>query len=234
MKIMLASAAFAAALIGSAAVAAPARAQSVSSPQFIVTWKTSGSYVPSFYPGKALPTYGSSITAYLELLSNGRLVDLSSQTIYWYLDENLVGGGVGVQSVTFPPYGEPPSTLDLKVVIPSFNGSYLVHQVEIPMVDPQAVIYAPYPGNQFTSDTATVDAIPYFFNVSNISGLTFAWSANNTAGASNAENPQEAQISIPADTPSGSLLSLSLTITNPNDSTAASATQYLTYQSVLQ
>ena len=86
-------------------------AQTASSPQFLVTWKTSGSYIPSFYLGKALPTYGSQITASLELVSQGKILDLSNQTIYWYLEDNLVGGGVGVQQVTFPPVGEAPNSI---------------------------------------------------------------------------------------------------------------------------
>ncbi len=199
----------------------------------MVTWKASGSYVPSFYEGKALPTYGSKITANLELVSpQGKILDLSSQVIYWYLNETLVGGGIGVQSVSFPPFGEPPTSLTLKIVVPNFNGNYLVHQIIIPMVNPAAVIYSPYPGGQFSENPLTVEALPYFFNTTDVNNLVFTWSANGQGG-NNAENPQNAQITLPASTPSGSSLDISLSIQNPNDSTSASDEKLLTYQSTL-
>ncbi len=72
-----------------------ANAQTASSPQFLVTWKASNSYIPSFYQGKALPSLEIEITASLELISNGHVVDLSSQNIYWYLDRGSGGRGDG-------------------------------------------------------------------------------------------------------------------------------------------
>ena len=121
--------------------AAPtAHAQTASSPTFLITWKTTGSYIPSFYTGKALPTYGSKITASLELVSSqGNVLDLSGKTIYWYVNDTLVGGGAGVQQVTFPPIGDAPNTENLRVTIPNYNGSYLIHAINIPMVMPEAV-----------------------------------------------------------------------------------------------
>ena len=120
-------------------------AQTASSPQFLVTWKASESYIPPFYKGKALPSQGAKITASVELVSNGHILDISSQNIYWYVDEVLVGGGTGVQQVTFRPFGEPPSSIILDVELPQYNGEYLVHSDNIPLVNPVAVIAAPYP-----------------------------------------------------------------------------------------
>src|ERR1039458_3932339 len=80
-------------------------AQTVSSPQFLVTWKATESYIPPFYTWKALPTAGSNIVASVELVSGGRIINISSQNIYWYLDDVLMGGGAGVQQITFPPFG---------------------------------------------------------------------------------------------------------------------------------
>jgi hypothetical protein len=211
----------------------PANAQSASSPQFFLTWSTSGSYIPSSYQGKALPTYGSKITAEFDLVSpQGKPLDLSQQTIYWYLNDNLVGGGVGVQKVTFSPVGEAPSNQDLRVTIPSYNGNYLVHEVRIPMVLPVAVILAPYPNGQFSQNPLTLSAIPYFFNAPNASALSYAWSVNGQT-ASGAENPQSAVVTLPAGTPSGTPVDLSLSIENSNDSTIGTASENLTYESKL-
>lgn len=212
----------------------PAHAQtSASSPWFLITWKTTGSYIPSFYLGKALPTYGSNITASLELVTpQGKILDLSQQTIYWYEDDNLVGGGVGVQQATFPPIGDAPNTVDLRVTIPNYNGSYLVHAINIPMVSPEAVLYAPYPNGQFSQNPISVMALPYFFNISSPSGLSYAWSVNGQSG-SNAENPEVAQITLPQGTSSGTGIDTSLSVENPNDSTVATASNNLTYESQL-
>lgn len=204
----------------------------VTQPQFLITWKTTGSYVPSFYEGKSLPTYGSKITASLELVSNGRILNIGGQTIYWYLDDNLVGGGVGAQQITFPPTGDAPSFLRLKVELPNYNGVYLVHSINIPMVKPLAVIYSPYPNGQFSQNPVTVTALPYFFNVINPSNLSYSWSVNGQTG-SNTENPEEAQITLPVGSQSGTSLTISLNVGNNQDSTTATAGESLTYETQL-
>jgi hypothetical protein len=219
---------------GTFLLATPAHAQTAaSSPTFLITWKTTGSYIPSFYIGKALPTYGSKITASLELISSqGKILNLSGQTIYWYVNDTLVGGGAGVHQVTFPPIGDAPNTANLRVTLPNYNGAYLVHAINISMVLPEAVIYAPYPNGQFTQNPLSVQAIPYFFNITDPSGLSYSWSVNGQAG-SNAENPETAQITLPQGTQSGTSVSASLSVENPNDSTVATASANLTYESQL-
>jgi hypothetical protein len=210
----------------------PVQAQTTS-PTFLITWTTTGSYIPSFYQGKALPTYGSKITASLELISpQGKVLNLSGQTIYWYVDDMLVGGGAGVQQVTFPPIGDAPNAVDLRVTLPNYNGAFLVHEINIPMVLPKAVIYAPYPGGQFSQNPVSVQALPYFFNIADPSALSYSWSVNGQSG-SNAENPETAEITLPQGTTSGTGVTATLTITNPNDSTVATANADLTYQEQL-
>ena len=207
-----------------------AHAQSAS-PQFLITWKTTGSYVPPSYIGKALPTYGSKITASLELISKNKLVDLSSQTIYWYLNDTLLGGGTGVQAITFPPFGTPPRALVLKVELPSYNGNFLIHTIQIPMVSPTAVIYAPFPNDRFSAHPLVVSALPYFFNTAATSSLVFSWSVNNETNSS-AENPIEADITLPPGTAAGTTVSIGLSVENPLDSTVANAASNFTYQPI--
>jgi hypothetical protein len=209
-----------------------AHAQTASSPQFLVTWKASGSYVPSFYQGKALPTLGSKITASVELISNGRLVDLSSQNIYWYEDEVLVGGGQGVQQVTFPPFGTPPSSLILDVEIPQSDLGYLTHTVDIPFVNPMAVIESPYPDQEFSTNPLTVQGIPFFFDATSSDNLLYGWSVNGQTGT-NTENPNLAEITLPQGTPGGTNVGVSLSISNLSGSTVAAANQNLTFQNQL-
>lgn len=209
-----------------------AHAQTATSPQFLVSWKTTGSYVPSFYTGKALPSYGSKITASFELVLNGKVLNLQDQTIYWYLDQILVGGGAGAQQVIFSPLGTPPDSLSLQIVLPSYNGVYLTHTVQIPFVTPEAVIYAPYPNKAFSTNPLSIKALPFFFNATSSSNLNFTWSVNGQAGSTN-ENPQEADIVLPKGLSSGSTLDITLNAENPFGSVAASDEKILTYQNSL-
>jgi len=209
-----------------------AEAQTASAPQFLVTWKASNSYIPSFYQGKALPTLGSQITASVELVSNGRIINLSNQNIYWYEDEVLVGGGAGVQQVTFSPFGTPPSSLILDVELPQYSGGYLTHTIQIPFVNPAAVISAPYPSQEFSTNLLTVRGIPFFFFATSTNNLVFSWSVNGQAG-SNTENPQEADITLPPGTPGGTNIDVSLSIAGPDGSTIATADRGLTFQNQL-
>jgi len=219
--------------LGGIFLLAPVHAQTTASPTFLITWKTTGSYIPSFYEGKALPTYGSKITASLELISpQGKVLDLSEKTIYWYVDDMLVGGGTGVQQATFPPIGNAPNTVNVRVTIPNYNGAFLDHAINVPMVLPKAVIYAPYPGGDFSQNPISVQALPYFFNIADPSNLSYAWSVNGQSG-SNTENPETADVTLPQGTPSGTGVTTALTITNPKDSTVATADANLNYQSQL-
>jgi hypothetical protein len=197
-------------------LALKAGAQSAT-PQMVVTWQAYGSYVPPKYGDKALPNQESKLTASLELLSNGKLVNLSGQTIYWYLNNTLIGGGVGKQYIIFSPFGTAPAFLTLKVELPSYNGNLLLHEVQIPLVSPEAVIEAPHPTGQFSGNPIILQGTPYFFYTSDAGTLSYIWSVNSQTSAS-AENPQTLQINLDSATPSGSSLSVSLAITNPNDS----------------
>ena len=193
-------------------------------PQMVVTWQAYGSYVPPNYGGKALPNQESRITASLELLLNGKSVDLSGQTIYWYLNNTLIDSGVGDQYIVFSPFGTAPSLLALEAELPSYNGNLLTRQVQIPLVGPKAVIEAPHPQAQLSGNPIVVAGTPYFFYVSDPGALSYAWLVDGQTSAS-AENPQTLQINLDPTIQSGSSLNISLTITDPaslvngNDST---------------
>lgn len=186
-------------------------------PQMIITWQAYGSYVPPQYKDKSLPNQESKLTASLELLLNGKPINLSGQTIYWYLNDSLIDSGVGEQYIIFSPFGTAPAFLNLEAELPSYNGNLLIHQIQIPLVSPKAVIEAPHPTGQFFGNPITLQGTPYFFYTSDPATLSYAWSVNGQTSAA-AENPQTLQISLDPATPSGSSLNISLAITNPNDS----------------
>lgn len=214
-------------------IAAPksVNAQTSPSPEFFVTWKAINSHIPPFYIGKALPSYGSQVMAEVALISNGNVADLSQQTIYWYLNGTLIGGGTGATKVTFIPFGTPPNSLTLKVELPSYNGMDLVHDIQLPFTDPVAVIDAPYPGGNFSSNPVAVSALSYFFPLAP-SNLLYTWAVNGTNG-SNTENPESADITLPQGTPSGTGITISLIVANQTGSAAAEAQSTLTYNNQL-
>ncbi len=219
--------------LGFFAVATPlVQAQTSSNPQFLVTWKAVGSYIPPSYVGKALPSYGSNITASFELVSQGKILNIQNETIYWYLDDNLIGGGEGIQSITFPPIGAAPDSLELKIQLPDYAGGYLTHTIEIPFVTPQVVLYSPFPGSKFSTNPLTISALPYFFNVSSTSNLSYTWAVNGQTGGG-AENPEEAQVTLPGGTPAGTGIDVSVKVENPIGSTIATADENLIYENQL-
>ena len=127
------------------------RANAQAAPQMVVTWQAYGSYVPPAYRDKALPNQESRLTASLALFSDGKLVDLSQQTIYWYLNDILIERRR--QAIyCFSPFGTAPAYLTLKAELPSYNGNILIHEIQIPLVGPKAVIDAPHPSGQFSED----------------------------------------------------------------------------------
>ena len=209
----------------------PARAQQTQ-PQFLLSWRAVNSYVPAFYKGKILPGSQSQITASFELVSDGGIVGVKSQPIYWYLDDTLIGGGAGVQQITFSPFGTAPEMETLRVELPNYSGGYLLHQITIPIINPAVVIDAPYPGGQFSETNVTTTALAYFFNAP-ATNLSFAWSVNGQSGSS-AENPDIAQINLPTETPSGSTLAISLQARNSQNGQNANASENLIYQKQLQ
>src|SRR3989344_1231504 len=76
------------------------RPQTVTGPHLMITWRAE-SYVPSDFSGKILPTANSPIVAALELILNNKITDLSGQTIYWYANNEFMGGGAGTRSISF-------------------------------------------------------------------------------------------------------------------------------------
>jgi hypothetical protein len=204
-------------------------AQTTAQPQFLITWSASNSYAPQGYAGKILPNQESQITASLAIIANGKLVNLNGQTIYWYQSDAFLGGGVGAQSITFQPTGGAPGTIALRVELPDYPSGALLHEITIPIVQPQAVIEAPYPGKDLVASPAILQAIPYFFAATSTTPLNFAWSVNGQP-VTNAENPQSLQISLPQGTSAGYSIAVALSIQDSIDSLGASANTTLTYK----
>src|SRR6266481_1567741 len=183
------------------------------SPLVFISWKAQ-SYVPANFQGKVLPTASSSFAASVEVIDNGKLADLSKQTIYWYADDEFLGGSAGAQAITFSGPATSPNLLNLRVQVPGYPGGTLIKTVEIPIMDPEVVIVSPYPAHVFSSSPATVAVRPYFFHANDLSGLTINWLLNGAPP----ENPVNPQIlTITADVQPETTIPVSVSVVNAND-----------------
>ena len=196
-------------------------------PELIITWKAS-TYVPADYRGKIIPTSRSNVVAAVELLDSGTLVNISKQTIYWYLDDEFLSGGAGGQSVRLLTGNVPGGTHTLRAQIPNYKNRTLVKSVEIPISSPEAVIEAPIAGNFLSAPQLTVRGLPYFFNVRRPEQLLFSWSVNGQAPP-NAENSQELAVTVGSAARSGKTFAIKLTVqSQQNILEAARTTKFYT------
>lgn len=191
---------------------APVGAQTAA-PQAFITWKAK-SYAPASFGGKILPGSTSPVLADVEVIDKGKPANLSQVTIYWYLGDNLINRGIGLQSVTFrAPQTLSAGSVSLRVRIPEYPGG-IVKSVNIPVVRPSVVLESLYPGGTFNSQSVQVRALPYFFTVPDISFLSFNWSVNGSA-VQTAENPQNLRVNINQGAAPGSVLDIKVGVSNP-------------------
>lgn len=145
-----------------------------------ITWHANTFY-PSDFKGKALPVGGSTVSASVTLLKDGRMQDLSRKTITWYLNGDYYAEGKGLDEISFPIRGGLGSTYSARAVIQDENNSVDALAV-VPVFRPIVVIDAPYPAGEVPENSSvSVSAIPYFFSVSSIGSLSFLWNVNGVA-----------------------------------------------------
>src|SRR3989344_1635798 len=70
-------------------------------PELLMTWRAN-TYAPADFSGKILPIANSHITASFELVDRGKAVDVSRETVYWYVNDDLVSNKPGMEQVAFP------------------------------------------------------------------------------------------------------------------------------------
>lgn len=195
----------------------------------MITWQAK-TYAPPGFEGKILPTANSAIMVSFELIDGGTPADLSSQTVYWYINNNFLRGGKGLQHIEFRAPDAAGGIIDLRVEVPNYKRGPQLKTVEIPIVAPKAVIEAPFPNNEFSASPVQLAGLPYFFNVRDISPLNFVWSINGVA-PSGTENPSVLTIRLNQDAPTGSSLGVTFTVQNKNNALeGASANINLVYK----
>jgi len=201
-----------------------------SAPEFLISWRAE-SYVPPDFQGKPLPIAGSPLTVSFELLEAGKPISLAGKEIYWFIDEKSFSAGRGKQSVTFPTPAEKKGFIDVRIEVPHPKrvGEVLTQTVSIPIVEPEAVIYAPYPGRRLYGSVITVSALPFFFNVKNTEELSFYWEVNGKQPTS-LDKPEVFEIIFPTAQNKGVKVNIGLIIHNiKNELEAAQKTIELSF-----
>jgi len=156
---------------------ATASAQTVS-PQVILTWHANNFY-PADYEAKPLATPNTPISVSVAVIKNSKLLDLSQATIMWYVDENLVNPGTDPEEITFTATKSAGDAHFVRVKVITQTDSY-DGSINVPVVNPQIILPVPYENQTVPAEsTVSLQAIPYFFNVSALQDLSFFWKVND-------------------------------------------------------
>lgn len=195
--------------------ATPLGTQGAAQPHLFVTWNASA-YAPADFRGKILPTSNSLITVSFMLVDQGGAADLSRQMIYWYVNDGLIENRVGVQRIAFRAPAIVGGTVAVRVELPNYRGGAILKTIEIPVVQPEAVIEAPFPGGVFVNSPIRVIGRPYFFNAENLSALSFSWKVNGRS-PEGSEDPAVLDIALDPGVPSNTVVTVNLSVQNPAD-----------------
>lgn len=144
----------------------------------IFTWQANNFY-PADFRGKALATPNTPVVVAVEVLRNGKFVDLSRATFTWYVDEKLLSRAEGLKEIVFTVKKMVGDSYFVRVNIQSENDVF-EGSIRIPVSKPVVVLETPYP-NQIVSagSEAALEAIPYFFNVASFENFIFSWAIDN-------------------------------------------------------
>jgi hypothetical protein len=141
----------------------PVFAQNSPRNDLLISWEASGFSPPNF-KGKVLPSPGSIIKIGFEFVRDGKIIDLSKNKIYWYINNDLFSNSLGIKQISIITPNSPGSNIDIRIELPDFN---VLKTIEIPIVKPKIVIDAPFPNKEVQSNNFEVYALPYFFNPKN-------------------------------------------------------------------
>lgn len=151
-------------------------------------------YTPTSYSGRALPTKGSLVSVYTDLeILEGDPINLKYS---WFLDNIFQENKSGYGQDSFQFGVRRFNDNSHKVLLKVFNDSrsfYIEKSIEIPVVNPEVVIYPLYYSDGRTyspeqtngmsyiksEEKTSFIAVPYFFNVEKLTDLNFEWSLSN-------------------------------------------------------
>ncbi|MGC8775765.1 MAG: hypothetical protein ACP5QN_00395 [Minisyncoccia bacterium] len=157
------------------------------SEELLISWEALN-YTPYDFYGKNLPSPGSTINVGFDFVQNGKIVDLSQNKIYWYINDNLVSNDKGVKEISFIAPNLTERVVEIRIELPDFN---VIKLIEIPIVKPRLIINAPFPKKEINMNEFEVSAIPYFFNLKkyDFDEININWSINGIDALGKIEDP---------------------------------------------
>lgn len=178
----------AACTFASAATQPPLPAQAGAPANLILTWSVNNFY-PSDYAAKALPANGAIINASAEAMKAGKIQNLKSVSIAWYLDGDWLSGGAGQKYASFTATKVKGASHLLRVVVGLPEGE-VEQTISVPIVAREVTIETPYRSGLPASiaEPLIFRAVPYFFNVSSLAQLAFSWTAGGQTQSANGDN----------------------------------------------
>ncbi len=188
-------------------------------PEFMITWKAIN-YVPSDYLGKTFPSQSSSVEIGLDVIDKGRTVDLSKNIISWYSNNSQINSGVGMKTIQLTTSSIQNEVV--RVVIADYNGTDLSDSFIIPVQKNEVVISVKTPHTNIyrnrvmlSATSHLMEARPFFFNVTDLSGLNFSWRVNGQSATGDARNQNFFLLDLNTQgTPKETELNLSVGISN--------------------
>jgi len=152
----------------------------------------SNSYVPPSFSGKNIPAKLAAVNVFLEVLKDGRPLDLSKNKISWYLNNSLKSSAVGQNIFNFKDESGISIKNSVRAVINNIkeNGSSLTEEIIIPISSPLLVLNAP--AFLEVGKENLITAAPFFFNVSSLKNLIFSWRVDGKEVSENSNNRQDA------------------------------------------
>jgi hypothetical protein len=187
------------------------RASAQTASSLIITWEANN-YFPADFPGKAMITPGTPVTAAVEEVSGNKLADLAGAQISWFVNDNLVQSGLGLKSITFNASPDSNGLVTIRVQVQTPAGSF-TGSASILATAPFSVIDYPSIAKTLPAGgNVSFTAWPYFFNVNSLSQLTFTWQLNGQTITSG-NNQLLVQVNVPQ-TGSQSMLPVTLTTQN--------------------
>ncbi len=194
-------------------------AQTVSQPRFLTTWR-SQNYAPSWYQGKILATKGSWMYVSFDLIENGRIVDLSKNKVRWYVNDKLKRNeddGLGIKNFYFGVDNYANDDINVRIVIVDYAGEQIGETIIIPLASPETVIGAPYSNRQLPNGTNIFNVYPFFFNIDDLSKLSFDWTVNGQSAESASGSADILKLNIDNLAPSGFGINIQAIIKNLAD-----------------
>lgn len=188
-------------------------------PQFLITWR-SHNYAPSWYAGKVLATRGSWVDASFDLIDGGKVVDLSKKKVRWYVNDDLrrnEDDGLGIKNFYFGVDDLAREDIIVQVVIVDYSDQQIGKIITIPLARPGVVIDAPYSNSRLPSGTNMFRAYPYFFDIRDLSKLSFDWTVNGRPAENSSISADTLKLNIDSLAPSGFEINIQALVKNLTD-----------------